>query len=82
MSKIIKEIKKRKRGILIGGLFGAVLTFIMKSTSPHLMAVESGGLIEKIITTPGLDMGFIKILIILVVVGAYIGYIIEDRLKK
>lgn len=69
---------------MIGGLFGAVLAFIMQSVSPNLipMAMESSGLIEQVVTNPPLDMGFLKILIILVVFGAYLGYVIEVKMKK
>lgn len=82
IKKIIREMKKHKKGIAAGSIMGAVIVLYMKSKGAITMAMEPG-LIDQILPSiPTIDATFIKLLLVAIILGGTIGYIIESAVIK
>jgi len=82
--KISQSLKRNKKGITAGAVFGIALVFYMKFTGAITLASASrAGFIDKVITNvPLTDMEFIKLLVTAVVIFGFLGYVIQDRFIK
>ena len=83
MRKLIKEIKSHKKGISAGALTGLIIVLYMKFTGAiTTMATVTPGLLDRAIELAPLDMALFKLLLTAVLLGGFIGYVIQDRLIK
>jgi len=81
MRKIIREFKQKKEGITAGAVVGAIIVFYMNMTGEIAQAtIPPGGLIEEIGSIPLDDLVFIKLLLTAIIIGGFVGYIIQDKL--
>jgi len=80
---IRRKIKRNRKGIFGGILFGAASVLYMKVTGIVTQAaVSPGGLIEKIVTLPSADMALLKLVITAIILGGFAGFIIQEKFIK
>ncbi len=81
---ILTEIKKYKKGVLVGIGVGAVAACYLRSKGTDLLfAVESQGLLDRTaLASDPATLAFYKVALVFMVVGAFVGYLIEKKLMK
>ena len=81
--KTIKNnLKRNKEGLIGGALVGLAAAMYVKQLGiDMLFAVEETGIIDNIINSlPPEQMAFLKFAIVYMIVGATIGYFIDDKI--
>lgn len=82
MNIIMQEIKKYKKGIIVGTAMGVLFALYTQIKGINLMfAVEGRGGIDTVLSLPDPTMAFIKVLIVLVISGAVLGYSMDKLIR-
>lgn len=76
-------LKVNKEGIISGAAVGAAFAFYLKAKGTSLMAaVASKGIIDNVMSrAAATDVAFMKVLIVYMVVGAFIGCVLDAMFK-
>jgi len=84
MNKIKRELIKYRKGIIVGVSTGVLFALYTKIKGIDLMFAMQGrsGLDIALPTIPIETMAFLKVLLILIILGATIGFIIENIIER
>lgn len=84
MADIRKEFQRYKRGILIGALVGfAAANYVKIKGVDFMFAVQSQGLLDRMASASSPEtVAFYKVALVFVVLGIFVGYIIEKNVIK